>query len=63
MPKGEAIKIKSLVLSEPANIFIRKCLSNDIEVTLASLTTGPIFIYFAYHYRKLKRKNAQNIKI
>lgn len=43
--------------SQPAHIFLKQCLLANIEILVSALITGPIFIYFAYSYQKLKKQS------
>ncbi len=43
--------------SQPAHIFLKQCLSANIEILVSALITGAIFIYFAYSYQKLKKQS------
>lgn len=49
--------IKIGILSQPTHIFLKQCLSANIEILVSALITGAIFIYFAYSYQKLKKQS------
>jgi len=55
IPAPGTIRISDF--SQPAHIFLKQCLLANIELLVSALITGPIFIYFAYSYQKLKKQS------